>query len=71
MVTTALFGVFFLALPSSRVLEKTGIEGGMALALVVIFVGIFMFGYFSTQGNYCLSLNCLFIIGQYKAPQGR
>ncbi len=37
MVTTALFGVFFLALPSSRVLEKTALERGMALALVVQF----------------------------------
>ncbi len=64
MVTTAFYmAYFFLALPSSWVLEKTGMKKGMAMALVVMAVGTFLFGHFATQRNYSMSLLGLFIIG--------
>ncbi len=64
MVTTAFYlAYFFLALPSSWVLEKTGMKKGMALALIVMAVGTFLFGHFATQRNYTMSLLGLFIIG--------
>ncbi|HMT96394.1 MAG TPA: sugar MFS transporter [Ferruginibacter sp.] len=64
MVTTAFYmAYFFLALPSSWVLEKTGMKKGMAMALIVMAVGTFLFGHFATQRNYSMSLLGLFIIG--------
>ncbi|HVG12815.1 MAG TPA: sugar MFS transporter [Flavisolibacter sp.] len=64
LVTTAFYmAYFFLALPSSRVLEKTGMKKGMALGLAVMAVGTFVFGQFATQRNYPVSLCGLFIIG--------
>lgn len=64
MVTTAFYmAYFFLALPSSRVLEKTGMKKGMAMALLVMAVGTFLFGHFATQRNYSMSLFGLFVIG--------
>ena len=64
MVTTAFYmAYFFLALPSSRVLEKTGMKKGMAMALMVMAVGTFLFGHFATQRNYSMSLFGLFVIG--------
>lgn len=64
MVTTAFYmAYFFLALPSSWVLEKTGMKKGMAMALVVMAIGTFLFGHFATQRNYSMSLLGLFIIG--------
>lgn len=64
MVTTAFYlAYFFLALPSSWVLEKTGMKKGMAMALVVMAVGTFLFGHFATQRNYSMSLTGLFVIG--------
>jgi FHS family L-fucose permease-like MFS transporter len=64
MVTTAFYlAYFFLALPSSWVLEKTGMKKGMAMALVVMAIGTFLFGHFATQRNYSMSLVGLFIIG--------
>lgn len=64
MVTTAFYlAYFFLALPSSWVLEKTGMKKGMAMALVVMAVGAFLFGHFATKRNYELSLTGLFVIG--------
>ena len=63
-VTTAFYmAYFFLALPSSWVLEKTGMKKGMAMALVVMAIGTFMFGQFATNRNYPMSLASLFIIG--------
>ena len=42
MVTTAFYmAYFFLALPSSWVLEKTGMKKGMALGLLVMAVALF------------------------------
>lgn len=64
LVTTAFYmAYFFLALPSSWVLEKTGMKKGMAMALVVMAIGTFLFGQFATHRNYPMSLLGLFIIG--------
>lgn len=64
MVTTAFYmAYFFLALPSSWVLEKTGMKKGMAIALMVMALGTFLFGKYATDRNYPLSLAGLFIIG--------
>jgi len=64
MVTTAFYmAYFFLALPSSWILERTGMKKGMALGLLVMAVGTFVFGTFATQRNYEISLAGLFIIG--------
>jgi glucose/galactose transporter len=64
LVTTAFYmAYFFLAFPSSWVLEKTGMKKGMAMALVVMAIGTFVFGQFATHRNYPMSLLGLFIIG--------
>ncbi len=64
MVTTAFYmAYFFLALPSSWILEKTGMKKGMGLGLLVMAVGTFVFGQFATHRNYSMSLLGLFIIG--------
>jgi FHS family L-fucose permease-like MFS transporter len=64
LVTTAFYmAYFFLALPASWVLERTGMKKGMALGLAVMAVGSFVFGTYATQRNYPLALTGLFIIG--------
>src|SRR6201991_3468182 len=64
LVTTAFYlAYFFLAIPSSWILEKTGMKKGMALGLLVMAIGTFLFGTFTTQRNYPLSLVGLFVIG--------
>jgi glucose/galactose transporter len=64
LVTTAFYlAYFFLALPSSWILERTGMKKGMALGLLVMAIGTFVFGQFTTQRNYPISLVGLFIIG--------
>lgn len=64
LVTTAFYiAYFFLALPSSWILEKTGMKKGMALGLFVMAIGTFIFGTFATQRNYTACLVGLFIIG--------
>ena len=64
LVTTAFYmAYFFLALPSSWVLEKTGMKKGMALGLLVMAVGTFIFGQFATHRNYPAALSGLFVIG--------
>jgi len=64
LVTTAFYmAYFFLALPSSWVLEKTGMKKGMAMALFVMAIGTFLFGQYATHRNYPMSLLGLFIIG--------
>lgn len=63
-VTTAFYlAYFFLAWPSSWILEKTGMKKGMALGLFVMAIGTFVFGTFATERNYPVSLIGLFIIG--------
>src|SRR5688500_13141262 len=64
LVTTAFYmAYFFLALPSSRILEKTGMKKGMAIGLLVMAIGTFIFGQFATNRNYPVSLVGLFVIG--------
>jgi glucose/galactose transporter len=64
LVTTAFYmAYFFLALPSSWILERTGMKKGMALGLLVMAVGTFVFGQFATHRNYPVSLVGLFVIG--------
>lgn len=64
MVTTAFYmAYFFLALPSSWILEKTGMKKGMGIGLLVMAVGTFIFGQFATHRNYSMCLLGLFIIG--------
>lgn len=64
LVTTAFFlAYFFLAIPSSWILEKTGMKKGMAIGLLVMAIGTFIFGTFATQRNYAACLSGLFIIG--------
>jgi MFS transporter, FHS family, L-fucose permease len=64
LVTTSFYlSYFFLALPSSWILERTGMKKGMAVGLFVMAVGTFIFGTFATQRNYTVCLIGLFIIG--------
>ncbi len=64
LVTTAFYmAYFFLALPSSWILEKTGMKKGMAIGLLVMAIGTFAFGHFATHRDYTMSLVGLFIIG--------
>src|SRR6478672_11311899 len=64
LVTTAFYmAYFFLALPSSWILERTGMKKGMAIGLLAMAVGTFLFGQFATHRNYPASLTGLFIIG--------
>src|SRR5690606_21007672 len=64
MVTTAFYmAYFFLALPSSWILERTGMKKGMALGLFVMAIGTFIFGTFATPRNYNISMVGMFIIG--------
>jgi glucose/galactose transporter len=64
LVTTAFYmSYFFLALPSSWVLERTGMKKGMALGLLVMAVGSFLFGTFATERHYPSALLGLFVIG--------
>ncbi len=56
LVTTAFYmAYFFLALPSSWVLEKKGMKKGMAMALFVMAIGTFLFGQYATHRNYPMS----------------
>ena len=64
LVTTAFYmAYFFLALPSSWILQKTNMKKGMALGLLVMAIGTFVFGTFATHRNYTFALAGLFIIG--------
>jgi len=64
LVTTAFFmAYFFLAIPSSWILEKTGMKKGMALGLILMALGTFVFGTYATARDYPMSLTGLFIIG--------
>jgi FHS family L-fucose permease-like MFS transporter len=64
LVTTFFYlAYFFLALPSSWILEKTGMKKGMAAGLFVMAVGTFLFGQFAPARNFAMSLVGLFVIG--------
>ena len=54
---------FFLALPASWVLRRTGMKRGMALGLFVMAVGAATFGQFTTMRVYPGALTGLFVIG--------
>ncbi|MCS3847179.1 glucose/galactose transporter [Xanthomonas campestris] len=54
---------FFLALPSSWILKRTGMKKGLALSLVVMALGAAAFGQFATQRWYPGALAGLFVIG--------
>lgn len=62
-VTFAFYMAYFvLALPASSILEKTGMKKGMALGLLIMAIGTFLFGHFATARNYEMLLAGLFII---------
>lgn len=64
MVTTAFYmAYFFLALPSSWILERTGMKKGMGIGLLIMSLGTFVFGQFATHRVYPMALTGLFIIG--------
>jgi glucose/galactose transporter len=54
---------FFLALPSSWLLRKTGMKKGMALGLLVMAIGAAAFGEFTLRRWYPGALGGLFVIG--------
>ena len=54
---------FFLALPSSWLLRRTGMKKGMALGLFVMAIGAMMFGQFATMRVFFGALTGLFVIG--------
>ncbi|WP_045728218.1 sugar MFS transporter [Xanthomonas sp. GPE 39] len=54
---------FFLALPSSWILKRTGMKKGLALSLLVMALGAALFGQFATQRFYTGALVGLFVIG--------
>lgn len=54
---------FFLALPSSWILRRTGMKRGLSLSLVVMAGGAALFGEFATQRWYPGALGGLFVIG--------
>ena len=64
LVTTAFYlSYFFLALPSSWILERTGMKKGMALGLLVMAGGAFVFGTCATARWYPGALAGLFVMG--------
>ncbi|KRG44858.1 MFS transporter [Stenotrophomonas pictorum JCM 9942] len=54
---------FFLALPASWILNRTGMKKGLALSLAVMAVGAMAFGEFATQRWFGGALGGLFVIG--------
>src|SRR6478735_3069282 len=54
---------FFLAIPSSMILKKTGFKNGMALGLLVMAVGSFIFVPAANARSFPLFLTGLFIQG--------
>ncbi|WP_045837667.1 sugar MFS transporter [Hyphomicrobium sp. 99] len=54
---------FFLALPASAILRRTGMKRGMAIGLFVMAIGSVVFGEFTTMRQYSGTLAGLFVIG--------
>lgn len=54
---------FFLALPASFILNRTGMKKGLALSLAVMAVGAMAFGEFATRRWFGGALGGLFVIG--------
>lgn len=64
LVATAFFAAyFFMAIPSSMILSKTGYKKGMSVGLFVMAVGALLFIPAAQSRNYPLFLAGLFIIG--------
>ena len=64
LILTAFFlSYFFLAIPSSWILKRTGMKKGLALGLFVMAIGAALFGEFCTQRWYPGALGGLFVIG--------
>ena len=64
LVATAFFAAyFFMAIPSSLILNKTGFKNGMSLGLLIMAVGALLFLPAANQRSYGLFLTGLFIIG--------
>ncbi len=63
-VTTAFFAsYFFLALPSSWILNKVGTKRGMTIGLLIMALGCFVFISAAGSRTYSLFLTGLFIVG--------
>lgn len=63
-VTSAFYmAYFFLAIPSSWILRKTGMKNGMALGLVVMAIGAIVFVPAANTRNFALFLTGLFVQG--------
>ncbi len=63
LILTAFFlSYFFLAIPSSWILKRTGMKKGLALGLFTMAVGAALFGEFCTQRWYPGALGGLFVI---------
>ncbi|WP_290980713.1 sugar MFS transporter [Hyphomicrobium sp.] len=54
---------FFLALPASAILKRTGMKQGIAIGLYVMAIGSVLFGQFTTMRIYSGTLAGLFITG--------
>ncbi len=64
LVATAFFAAyFFMAIPSSWVLQKTGFKNGMSVGLFVMSAGALLFIPAAQSRNYALFLTGLFVIG--------
>ena len=64
LVTTAFYmAYFFLAIPSSFILKKTGFKNGMALGLLVMAAGSLIFIPAANSRNFYLFLTGLFVQG--------
>ena len=64
LVTSAFYmAYFFLAIPSSGILQRTGFKNGMALGLLVMAVGSLIFIPAATSRNFALFLTGLFVQG--------
>jgi len=64
LVTSAFYmAYFFLAIPSSSILQRTGFKNGMALGLVVMAIGSIIFIPAANTRNFGLFLTGLFVQG--------
>ncbi|MDC6641588.1 hypothetical protein OEZ79_25815, partial [Leclercia adecarboxylata] len=54
---------FFLALPASWILKRTGMKKGLSLSLLVMAAGAVVFAHFAQQRWYPGALSGLFVIG--------
>ncbi len=54
---------FFLALPASAILRRTGMKQGMAIGLFVMAIGSVLFGQFTAMREYAGTLAGLFVTG--------